>query len=110
MFSIQLKPWHLAVVAVFAAGFFANGDLETLRRTGSPIAEAGAVIGRPGTPASYAGVARRTTARVIRRTTIFVVALPAGCVATTVSGSAVWLCGTTYYQQSGTQYVVVQVD
>jgi hypothetical protein len=29
--------------------------------------EAQAVVGRPGTPVSYAGVARRTTRRAVRR-------------------------------------------
>lgn len=110
MISITFKPRHLAFVALFAASFLANGDLDTVRRTGNPVATAEAVIGRPLTPVSYAGVARRTTARMIRRTTIYVATLPPSCVATTVSGTALWVCGTTYYQQSGAQYVVVQVE
>ncbi|RUV33167.1 hypothetical protein EOD29_32445, partial [Mesorhizobium sp. M1A.T.Ca.IN.004.03.1.1] len=40
---------------------------------------AGAVIGRPLTPLSYAGVARRTTRRVVTRTTTTIAVLPAGC-------------------------------
>jgi hypothetical protein len=39
------------------------GDIEQLGLTGSPIAPAEARIGRPLTPLSYAGVARRTARR-----------------------------------------------
>jgi hypothetical protein len=57
-------------------------------------------------------VVRRTTRRtVIRRSTIYVNTLPAGCVRTSVNGSAVWRCGSTYYQPyGGTRYVVVYVN
>lgn len=68
--------------------------------------EAVARIGRPATPRSYAGVARRTTRRTIRRGA-FYAALPRGCVQTTIHGYAVWKCGGTYYQASGGGYVVV---
>ena len=40
-----------------------NGDIET-SIYGGPTPEAQAVVGRPRTPVSYAGVARRTTVRV----------------------------------------------
>lgn len=43
------------------------------------VSEAHAVLGRPLTPGSVAGVARRTTRRVIRRSSIYVATLPAGC-------------------------------
>lgn len=74
------------------------------------IGEAQARIGRPLTPASVAGVARRTTRRTIRRSAIYVAALPAACVRTSVSGSVLWQCGGTYYQTYGGRYVVVYVD
>ena len=74
------------------------------------ISTAEAVIGRPLTPYSVAGVARRTTRRVIRRSTVYVAALPAGCVRTTVNGSALWLCGGVYYQAYSGRYVVVYVN
>jgi hypothetical protein len=74
------------------------------------ISSAEARIGRPLTPVSVAGVARRTTRRVIRRSTVYVAALPAGCVRTTVNGSALWLCGGVYYQAYGGRYVVVYVN
>lgn len=74
------------------------------------ISSAEARIGRPLTPVSVAGVARRTTRRVIRRSTIYVAALPAGCVKTSVNGVTVWRCGGTYYQSYSGRYVVVYVN
>jgi hypothetical protein len=72
--------------------------------------EAEARLGRPLTPVSVAGVARRTTRRVVRRSAIFVSTLPAGCGQVNINGAMYWQCGATYYQQSGAQYVVVYVD
>lgn len=77
---------------------------------GSLVSDAHARIGRPLTPGSVAGVARRTTRRVIRRSTIYVATLPAGCIRTSVSGAVVWRCGGTYYQSYGGRYVVVHID
>jgi hypothetical protein len=73
-----------------------------------PTAEAR--IGRPLTPISYAGVARRTTRRAIYRTSVYVAALPVGCTTVVITGTTLHQCGTTYYQASGGQYVVVNVD
>jgi hypothetical protein len=36
--------------------------------------------------------------------------LPHGCVQVNINGAMYWQCGATYYQQSGTQYVVVYVE
>lgn len=66
-------------------------------------------IGRPLTPVSYAGAARRTTRRVITRSAIYVGALPAACVRVTVNGTSVYRCGGTYYQAYNGRYVVVYV-
>ena len=77
---------------------------------GSLVSEAEAVVGRPLTPVSVAGTARRTTRRVIRRTSVYAASLPRGCSPVTISGAALHSCGGTYYQQSGTQYVVVNVE
>jgi hypothetical protein len=57
-------------------------------------------------------VVRRAPARVaIRRSAIYVNALPAGCVRTSVNGSVVWRCGSAYYQPyHGTRYVVVYLN
>lgn len=68
-----------------------------------------AIVGRPATPVSVAGVARRTTRRTIRRGA-YIAALPRGCAPATIYGYAVQQCGNTYYQQSGSGYVVVTFD
>jgi len=77
---------------------------------GFAVKEAQAVIGRPMTPGSVAGVARRTTRRTIRRSTIYVATLPAGCTTVVIEGATLRSCGGTYYQPYGNQYVVVYVD
>ena len=91
----------LLAVGLLADGVF-NGGMLTK--------DAQAMIGRPLTPMSYAGVARRTTRRVIRRTAIYAATLPAGCTTVVMEGVTLHQCGATYYQPSGTQFVVVQVD
>ncbi len=68
----------------------------------------GVGVGAPGRP--VAGVARRTTRRCIRRSTIFVATLPPSCSTVVVEGVTLQQCGGTYYQSSGNQYVVVNVD
>ena len=98
----------LVIVRVVMGGGFA---FEVLQDTGGLVREAEARIGRPLTPASVAGVARRTTRRTIRRTTVYVAALPRGCGTTVViNGVTLYHCGGTYYQPYGSQYVVVNVD
>jgi hypothetical protein len=77
---------------------------------GFAVKEAQAVIGRPMTPGSVAGVARRTTRRTIRRSTIYATTLPAGCTTVVIEGASLRSCGGTYYQPYGSQYVVVYVD
>jgi hypothetical protein len=82
------------------------------------IRSAHAVVGRPVTPVSYAGVARRTTRRAVAapsaQTTTVVVStppatavvavgtvvyvLPSGCTGTTIGGTAYHHCGATYYR------------
>lgn len=74
------------------------------------VTEAQARVGRPATPRSVGGVARRTTRRVVRRSTIYVAALPGGCATVTINGAAMWRCGGTYYQSYSGRYVVVYVD
>jgi hypothetical protein len=78
--------------------------------SGALVSEAEARIGRPATPRSVAGVARRTTRRVVRRSTIYIAALPAACVRVNVNGMTLSQCGGVYYQPSGGRYVVVYVD
>lgn len=74
------------------------------------VKQAQAVIGRPLTPGSVAGVARRTTRRTIRRTSRYVAVLPGGCSTVVVNGVTLHQCGGVYYQSSGSQYVIVTVD
>jgi hypothetical protein len=78
--------------------------------SGSIVSSAEARMGRPLTPGSVAGVARRTTRRVVRRSTIYVAALPASCATVSVNGMRLWQCGGAYYQSSGGRYVVVYVN
>ncbi len=74
------------------------------------IKDAEARLGRPLTPVSVAGVARRTARRTIVATSAYVAALPSGCTTVVVEGTTLHQCGTTYYQSSGGQYVVVNVN
>ena len=48
---------------LFVVGWACNGDIESIFH-GQWVATAEAVIGRPATPVSYAGVARRSTVGV----------------------------------------------
>lgn len=52
------------VLALTVAGWMWSGDFRP--SSGELVATAEAIIGRPRTPVSYAGVARRTTVRVAR--------------------------------------------
>lgn len=74
------------------------------------VNNAEAVIGRPATPGSVAGVARRTTRRTIRRTSIYVASLPKGCSKVNIDGTMLYICAGTYYQPYQGQYVVVNVN
>ena len=72
----------------------------------SLTSSAEARVGRPLTPLSAAGVARRTTRRVIRRGA-YIAALPRGCPYGTYYGYNLYYCGGNYYQPSGSGYVIV---
>jgi hypothetical protein len=76
----------------------------------SLVKEAHAIVGRPLTPVSYAGVARRTTRRMIYATNVYVATLPPACTVVVIEGTTLHQCGGTYYQASGTQYVIVNVE
>ena len=103
--------WVGCVVAGFIAVLFGEVRWRGERPCVSATPAAFALVGRPATPRSVAGVSRRTTRRVVRRTAIFVPALPPlGCVQSSINGEILFRCGATWYQPSGTQYVVVNVD
>jgi hypothetical protein len=74
------------------------------------VNNAEARIGRPLTPVSYAGVARRTRRRTVRRTAVYAATLPRGCTNVTINGGLLHQCGGIYYQPYNGQYVVVKVD
>lgn len=54
---------YILFAAVAAAGLIWNGDVLVTQR--GFLATADALVGAPATPLSYAGVARRTTARAV---------------------------------------------
>lgn len=98
------------VSTLVAIGLLAIGAIiETASDQRLLIAPAEAIIGRPATPLSYAGVARRTTRRMIYRTSVYVAVLPASCTIVVIEGASLHYCGSTYYQPYGNQYVVVNV-
>ncbi|MGQ3214531.1 hypothetical protein [Shinella sp.] len=101
----------ISVVAIIAALVTVDGWLATQTGQGGVfVTDALARIGRPLTPGSVAGVARRTTRRTIRRSAVYVAALPGGCAKTSINGTVVWRCGGSYYQSYSGRYVVVYVD
>jgi hypothetical protein len=62
MSSGELKLTRAIFAIIFGLGVFTVNDV-TPRSSGWFVTSAYAIIGRPLTPMSYAGVARRTTAR-----------------------------------------------
>lgn len=54
---------RITLVAILSAGCLSLSDNGTPKQSGSLLSEAHARVGRPLTPMSYAGVARRTTRR-----------------------------------------------
>lgn len=90
---------------LMATGVVIDGWLHS----GFVISDSVARLGRPATPASVAGVARRTTRRTIRRTTAYAATLPRGCTTVVIDGTTLHHCGSTYYQPYKNQYVIVNV-
>jgi hypothetical protein len=78
------------------------------------VKEAEAVIGRPASPGSVAGVRRRTRRRTRRRVAIGtrVYALPGGCTSVITAGVKYHHCGGVYYRPyyEGNQVVYVVVE
>ncbi|SDR63848.1 hypothetical protein SAMN05519103_09101 [Rhizobiales bacterium GAS113] len=65
--SSRLIRGAVILGAIFAVGFLADVSPSTWQSRGTIISQAEAVVGRPGTPRSAAGVRRRTTRHVRRR-------------------------------------------
>ncbi|MGI0486654.1 hypothetical protein ACN4EK_14540 [Pantanalinema rosaneae CENA516] len=97
-------------LAIAACGFLTTGALIEVGLSGQIMQPVAARVGRPLTPVSAAGVSRRTTRRVIRRSTVYVASLPSSCSTVIIEGTSLYSCSGTYYQPYGTQYVVVYVD
>jgi hypothetical protein len=98
-------------IVLTACGLLAAGALmDGAFNSGIVIREAAAIIGRPATPVSGAGTARRTTRRVIRRSSVYAATLPVGYTTVVVEGATLYYYGGTYYQPYNGQYVVVYVD
>ncbi|RUX28846.1 hypothetical protein EOA13_15740 [Mesorhizobium sp. M7A.F.Ca.US.011.01.1.1] len=109
MSSIARFRNYALAVGLFSS--FLLGDDGVLRDPSAGLmSSAEARVGRPLTAGSVAGVARRTTRRVVRRSTTYIAALPAGCARVVVNGVALSLCGGVYYQPYSGRYVVVYVD
>lgn len=100
-----MQRFAIAACGLLAAGAVMDGVL-----SGGLVQPAAAIVGRPLTPVSAGGVARRTTRRMVRRSTIYVTSLPGSCSTVIIEGASLYSCSGTYYQPYGTRYVVVYVD
>jgi hypothetical protein len=109
MNMLKIGGVFLIVVVLMAFGS-EIGDRISLPVLQDLVPTAEAIVGRPLTPVSVAGVARRTTRRVIRRSTIYVMTLPQPCTTMVIEGTVLQQCGGSYYQPYNNQYVVVYVD
>jgi hypothetical protein len=91
---------------------FVGSNIEFVDRQLSPgffkiVPDAEARVGRPLTPLSYAGVARRSTRRTVRRTAVWRSTLPASCAYGPYYGAYYYNCAGAYYEKSGNAYVQV---
>jgi len=89
-----MKPFNakrtLLVVAVLGFGIFGSIDLPQRGGLALSIQSAEARVGRPATPASVAGVARRTTRRaVVGGAAVGAAAAGTACVRVLVNGAYV---------------------
>ena len=66
---VKQLPRYVVAGIVGGAALFWNGHVPTDART-SLVSAADARVGRPATPISYAGVARRTTRRAVAAGTV----------------------------------------
>jgi hypothetical protein len=98
------------VIVITSCLLAAGVVMDSLLSSGIITQEAAAVVGRPLTPLSGAGVARRTSRRVVRRSGVYAPTLPAGCTTVVIEGASLSQCGSTYYEPYNGQYVQVYVD
>jgi hypothetical protein len=104
-----MKSMNRIILTAFGL-LFASTLIDSAFHSAIVVQKAEAVVGRPLTPGSVAGVSRRTTRRVIRRSTIYAATLPTGCSTVVIEGASLYQCGATYYQPYDNQYVVVYID
>ena len=84
---------RITLAAAAGAGCLLLSDKPSLDKPGSLISQAHAIIGRPLTPLSYAGVARRTTRRAVAAGAAAATVYRPGCVqAVDVYGRIYWRC------------------
>lgn len=100
----------LACATAAALAFSDLTGSEFLPGLGAGLPAAQAYVGNPLTPLSYAGVARRTSRRVARRTSYRINSLPPGCVYGPYYGGTYYKCGGSYYQKDGNVYVQIVFD
>jgi hypothetical protein len=65
MTGVTRKRWCTTLVAIGGVSLLFVSEYLSLKGDGSIVSRAEARIGRPLTPLSYAGVARRTTRRAV---------------------------------------------
>ncbi|MBX9842510.1 MAG: hypothetical protein K2Z80_11935 [Xanthobacteraceae bacterium] len=63
----QTRAWRIALAVIAGGACMLISDNWSSLRQGNLVTEADAVVGRPLTPGSVAGVARRTSRRAVRR-------------------------------------------
>jgi len=100
----------MRTMVIFISLLMAGPLVDTVLEKPVFTSEAEAKVGRPLTPLSVAGVARRTTRRTIRRQAAYVAVLPRGCTTVIIEGMRLHKCGATYYQPQGNRFVVVIID
>jgi len=96
----------IVLAVLLGIGDFELGGQQASIGSFKLVSSAEARVGRPLTPLSYAGVARRTTRRAIRRGA-YIASIPRGCPYGSYYGYSLYYCGGTYYQRSGSGYVIV---
>lgn len=67
----RTRVWRVALAVAAGCGCMFISDSWSSLRQANLMNAANAVVGRPATPGSVAGVARRTTRRTVRRHTYY---------------------------------------
>ncbi len=97
-------------ILIVCCMLMAGTGFDSFSNIGIIVKDAEARVVRPLTPGSVAGVARRTTRRMIRRTSVYVATLPVVHTVVVIEGTTLYKSGDTYYQADGKQYAIVNVE